>query len=88
MRTFRHNEVIFVRYVLERHLQEYKDVPFGTRYRIVGVNSSCHPNTPSKCKELGCPGKILLDREPFNKEYECYSWHGGASIFDFSDVNI
>ncbi len=89
MKIFKHpvgNRVIFARYVLGSHEKEFKDIPFGEVFRIVEIDPSCGQVGPNGCGRSGgvngCPGRVLLDKEPFNRICQCYSWLG-KSIFDY-----
>ncbi len=86
MRTFNHSRD----YVIVAHKagpDGFNKLPLGTTFNIVGVKDCSGKRARDKCRcEHGgpsdCPGYVLLDKPPFNQDYECYSW-GGKSIFDF-----
>lgn len=61
----------------------------GQVYDIIQVDTTCGGTSLgealSPCKfggDIFCPGRILLDRSPFNIEPQCYSW-GGKGVFKF-----
>jgi len=60
----------------------------GEVYEIIEVEACSGRRTPwskARCRSGGdpdCPGKVKLDRPPFNMETNCWCWQD-KSIFDF-----
>lgn len=59
----------------------------GQVYEIIEINNGCGGKREGRkgCVRGGdqnCPGRIKLDRPPFDRECECWSY-GGESIFEF-----
>ncbi len=66
-------------------LYNYVRTSLGQVFNIVKVEDCTvkKANSSYKCgSDPNCPGRILLDRPPFNEESRCYCWQD-PSIFDF-----
>ncbi len=86
MRTFSHPKEYVI---LARRLraEDFNEVPLGTVFNIVEIGNCTGKAAKghSRCINGGpadCPGRVKLDKPPFDKEGRCYSW-GGKSIFDY-----
>lgn len=89
MRHFKHHgkRVLLARSTLPSHLVLYPKVManLGQIFNIVAVESCTvkNANSSTVCgADPKCPGRIRLDRPPFDYETRCYCWND-QSIFDF-----
>ncbi len=90
MRHFTHpqgRQVMLARCSIPEGNRLYNYVRTSLRqvFNIIKVEdcSAKKASSSFKCAaDPNCPGKILLDRPPFNEEPRCYCWQD-PSIFDF-----